>query len=103
MIKLKWKNGSRPTGRYRAFDTWAWPSGHYLNGKPAAIIYCDDSFSPLKAKSGEHKPLKLCVADYTVTPWKWRTVKKRYDTLDEAKAAALPIIESNGFMHPDYR
>ena len=103
MTKLRWKNALKPRGKFSSFDSWAWPSAHYENGKPAAIIYCDDSFNLIKAKSGNHRPLKLCVVDYTVTPWEWKTVKKRFNTLDEAKAAALPTIESNGFLHPDYK
>ncbi len=99
-MKFKWKVSEPPVGRYKSFQKRMWPGASYLNKKesPAAQIYCEDGYKPWKARSGEHKELTLCIADHSVMPWAWRTIKKRFKTLVEAKIAFDIFIKN----HPEY-
>jgi hypothetical protein len=90
---LKWKVDEAPTGRYRSFQSRGWPSAEYKDGRPAAAIYCEDSYEPANARTGKHAPLSVRVADHSVTPWKWRTVKQRFATLQEAKDGITKLLE----------
>lgn len=104
VIKVKWKVGEPPTGRYRSFHNRTWPSAEYSNGDPALSIACDDSYTSARAKSGQHAPLTLSIAQWPETridgqsSFTWRRLKQRFSTLAEAKAAGEQFI--NG--HPDY-
>jgi hypothetical protein len=93
MAKIKWKVGEAPTGRYRSFHHRSWPSAEYPNDRIAARIECTESYTPYSAKNGGHPPLKLLIADYSVTPWKWRKAKGEFNTLQEAKDAFTKIVE----------
>jgi hypothetical protein len=93
MAKLyKWKVASAPTGRFRSFQHRSWPIAIYAaSDKTAAQIICGngelhDSYSPTKARSGDHAELKVMVADHSQPKWQWRTLKQRFATLDAAKA-----------------
>jgi hypothetical protein len=101
MIKLQWRVADAPTGRYRSFQKRGWPSADFKGtDRSAAHIYCDDSYVPANAKSGEHRELTVTIADYSAhnDSFKWRTLKARFKTLDEAKAAAVAALEK----HPDF-
>jgi hypothetical protein len=98
MKKYKWKVDPPETGRYRSFHKRGWPSAEYEDGTCAAKIYCEKGYYPCDARVGNHPELKIRVADHSVTPWQWRTLKKRAKTLAEAK-----IIVSLFFrMNPHY-
>lgn len=99
-MKLKWKVQPEPTGRYRSFEKRGWPTAEYENQKIAASIHCDDDYVSARVREGDHKELTVRVADYSVTPWEWRTVKERARTLDEAKALALRVLEHHPHFQP---
>jgi len=92
-IKHKWNVSDEPTGRYRSFEKRMWPMARYENGEVAAAIYCLDSYIPVDAKTGRHDELTVTIADHSVSPWRWRTLKARFATLDEAKKAVKDFIE----------
>ena len=99
-MKIKWRVGSRPTGRYRSFEMRSWPSAEYEDGRYCASILCDDEYVPKLAKSGNHKPLKLRLAKYSESG-SWTPVfsKKEFKTLKEAKEAVPGIIIRNKLNH----
>ena len=103
-IKLKWKIGDAPTGRYHSFFDRGWPSAT-INDRPIAAIYCVKGwgYTHHLAKSGDHPPLTLSIADYSdPSPEKgafvWRKVKGEFLTLDDAKKRAVFIIANR----PDF-
>jgi hypothetical protein len=99
-LKVVWKVSESPTGRYRSFHKRGWPSAEYENGGCAAQIYCDEEYRPSEAKTGDHPALSLHIADHSQTPWKWRTVKQRYGTVQEAKEAFKEILKMNPHIQP---
>lgn len=113
MIKLFWKVSEPPTGRYRSFDVRCWPNAYYgKDGKIAAHITCDDEYRPKNVKSGEHKPLTIFVADWSirrgllpeqaakVEGFRWRKLSRQCLTLDEAKEAAATCLEYHNEFQP---
>lgn len=74
----------------------------YLNEEQniAAAIYCTDPYRPSDARTGNHSELILRVADYRETPWQWRTLKRRFDTLEEVKAYFKKFIADNPQLCP---
>lgn len=102
-MKLYWKVGDKPVGRYRSFDKRSWPKAYYDKecDKVAAIIYCDDSYVPSAAKAGTHSPLTVHVADYSKgVGFDWRAVKGKAKTLDEAKSAVEGILRKYPHLLP---
>ena len=99
-MKLKWRVQPEPTGRYRSFKKRGWPTAEYIDGCIAASISCEDDYVPARVKSGDHKELVVRVADYSVKPWKWRTVKARASTLEEAKALVVRVLEAHAHFQP---
>lgn len=101
-MKHKWKVGEAPTGRYRSFEKRSWPSAYYTDAQESvcAAIYCDTAYSPSAAKSGQHAELKVCVADHSQVPWKWRTLAQRFTSLEAAKAAVVAILEKHPHFIP---
>lgn len=99
---IKWKVAEAPTGQFRSFAHRCWPTASYPGDKIAAQILCNDSYSAFTVRSGSHEPLKVMVADYSVSPsWQWRVMKARFSTLDEAKAAVLSFVEKHPEMRPE--
>lgn len=104
-MKLKWTVDPAPTGPYRSFQGRSWPRGE-ANGEAAARILCEDDYRPANARSGEHKPLRVAVAQWNLTAeervgqgaFRWRTLKATAATLPEAKALAERFFEA----HPEY-
>lgn len=92
-MKHKWKVSEAPTGRYRSFERRSWPSADYENGKPAAFIQCVDEYQPGRVKTRSHAPLLLRIADYSVTPFKWRLVTAQYNTISELKVGLIKILD----------
>ncbi len=103
---IKWKVDPEPTGRYRSFDRRGWPDAHYKNKSEdvAARIRCEDEYYPRNVKSGNHKPLKVYVADWSRSPkgtsFIWLKIKGEFKTLKEAKEAAEKIIEKYEHIKP---
>jgi hypothetical protein len=99
MLKLKWRVGTIPTGRYRSFEKRAWPSADYADGRIAAHITCEHSYRPSMVRDGIHSPLTVRVADYSLPSnttdnrgFTWVTLKGRFATLAEAKQAASTLL-----------
>jgi hypothetical protein len=103
MIKLQWQVAEAPTGRYRSFQKRGWPHAVYKGTDNWAVaIYCDDSYVPAHARSGQHQELTVRVADYSANngSFEWRTLKTRFKTLDEAKACGLAALEKYSHFVP---
>lgn len=106
-VKLTWRVADPPTGRYRSFYPRGWPSAQWPSGQPAAVIYCDDSYTPARGRGeATHGPLKVCVADHSVRTaegrptFRWRTCSHRPETLAEAKALAERVLGKHPEFHP---
>lgn len=98
-FKLKWRVGLVPVGKYRSFERRAWPTADYPEERTAVALYCEESYTPALARAGQHSEITIRVADHSVSPFVWRTLKRRAQTLDEAKQIAEKFIE----QHPEYR
>jgi hypothetical protein len=108
-MKLVWRVGSVPTGRYRSFDRREWPSAYWSNAEesPAVRITCADEYTPSRAKAGDHQPLQVYVADFSMPSNKetgcgftWRKMKKDFATLGAAKAAAESLLATTSTLAP---
>jgi len=99
-MKVKWKVDPKETGRYASFFKRNWPSAYYADGQYCAGIVCADDYSPHRARTGQHEPLKLTIRDYSKPELTNVTAKARYATLEEAKAALLPILEKHPHLIP---
>jgi hypothetical protein len=105
-IKLKWRVREAPTGRYRSFEKRSWPDAEYSNGDPAFCIRCKTQYIPARVKTGDHLPLKLLVADWSIdrkdgrASFEWRRFKAEFKTIPEAKKAALEFINKHPEMMP---
>ncbi len=99
-MKYKWHVQEKPVGRYSSFEHRGFPGADYEDGSPAGVMYSESEYDPRDIKSGNYKPIKLRIADYSVTPWKWRTFVKRYNTIQEAKDAFDRIIKQHPEMMP---
>jgi len=105
-IKIVWRVGEAPTGRYRSFERRSWPTAEYAESqKSAASISCEDEYRPANVKTGNHKELIVRVADWSPpepggAAFRWRTAKQRCKTLEEAKALALTILNANPQFSP---
>lgn len=95
MAKIKWRVDPAPTGRYRSFEKRGWPGADYSTGAAAAQIYSTtgQAYIPSLARTGQHAPLELRVAEHgfwngdsSPETFRWRRVKQRFSTVDEAKA-----------------
>lgn len=93
-MKLNWKVQPAPTGRYRSFESRGWPTAEFANGDHAAHVYCEDEYVPRDVAVGSHRELRVVVADWSVTPWKGRTLVARPKTLAEAKALVQKFFDT---------
>ena len=97
-----WKVNPEPTGRYRSFHKRSWPDAWWKVGERiAASIECPDDYVPRHAKSGNHAPLRVRVADYSQgSSFTWRTMRGEYATLADAKAALARLLELRPELEP---
>lgn len=103
-IKIKWKVQDVPVGRYRSFEKRGWPCSCFENGDCCGRIYCEDDYEPRNVKAGNHKELKIVMADYSQIPWKNIVMKKRCKTLTEAKDFVLWLVNNDPrFVPLEYR
>ena len=100
-MKLKWKVSDLPIGRYRSFDRRAWPMADFKNGKTAAMITCNDEYTPSNVKTGNHSSLAVRVACWRAQEsgsgqtFYWKTLKTRSATLKDAKLLAQLFFDTN--------
>ena len=104
-VKLHWQVAPSPTGRYRSFDKRGWPTAYYgKGGKPAAFIYCEDSYNPAEVREGSHGELTVNIAHHqhprAENGWEVVRLARRAKTLDEAKALAADYINRHPEVHP---
>ena len=98
---IKWRVMEAPTGPFRSFQRRGWPKADYCDmDNIAAMIECDDDYIPAKVKAGKHGPLRVRIADYRETPWKWRYLKASFATLQEAKDGFSAFIKKNPEFMP---
>lgn len=89
MINLVWKVDPPPVGKYRGFETRAWPSANFKGTERcAAHITCVQEYVPRLIKEAKHPELTVLVALYTEKSFVWRRIVKRAATLQEAKQLA---------------
>ena len=100
-MKLKWKVSDLPVGRYRSFDSRAWPMADFEDGNTAAMITCDDEYIPAYVKTGNHSSLTIRVACWHEhesgigQTFEWKTLKTRPATLKDAKLIAQLFFDTN--------
>jgi len=80
----------------------AWPEMHYegQNGPVGAKIECTDSYTNEIAKSGQHAPLTVRLADYSKTPTAWTNIRGTFRTLDLAKSSTFSLLAQHPEMIP---
>jgi hypothetical protein len=105
--KLKWKMAEPPSGRFKSFHKRGWPSATMVGSDhPMVSIDCEDSYTPAIAKDGSHRELTVRIADWTKPTdstqarWKWRTLKARFTSLEDAKAAAKKFLDTTPEFWP---
>lgn len=98
-MKLKWKVGDKPTGRYRSFQKRSWPTATFgTEGEMAAMIQADESYS---AKIAESTEVRLYVADHREKPWRWRKFKNSFPGVTKAKSVAEDFFRQRPEWMPD--
>lgn len=103
-LKLKWKVGAAPTGRYRSFETRSWPSAKHDDGRPAAYLDCDLPYKK-SATTMDGVEITVRVADWSAPSntmtgegFTWRKLKRHAVSLAEAKLLAARFLE----RHPEF-
>ena len=101
-MKITWKVDEAPTGRYRSFQKRSWPTATYADGKIAAQIYADQSYTGHESRRTDLE-LAVSIADYSVTPWKWHRMAKRSPSIQHAKDFVLGVlaVKSEWMPKPD--
>lgn len=100
-MKLFWKVGEAPTGRYRSFFKRSWPMAYFDKDHDFAAVLIDyeESYTTALAKSEDIGEIKIRVA--IPTPggsFNWALLKKRAKNLKEAKEFAAEFFE----QHPEH-
>jgi len=83
---------------------------HVSSGHPAINISSDNdvAYHPKTVKEASHGPLTVQIAQYHHDPetikqkgaWTWRSLKTKYNTLAEAKAAGETVLKKNPHFYP---
>ena len=98
-MKLIWRVGSIPTGRYRSFEKRLWPGASFnsVEGPAAASIDADESYNPCYSKKDDVGfDLKIRVTIPTDdNRFEWKTLKKRVRSIKEAKELVQEFYEQN--------
>ncbi len=102
-MRIKWKVGEAPTGRFRSFQHRSWPSAEYPSGELAGYIGCEDSYKFSLVETGRHSPLNVYVSVYSGKQHKNFRFKRQFATLAEAKAALEAFIVSHPEIRPDHQ
>lgn len=97
----KWRVTEKPSGPFGSMQHRNWPYAEYgQTERIAAMIGCLDSYSAPTAKSKDHAPLTVHIADHAQTPRQWRKMKRTFATLDEAKKAAEAFLAAHPELAP---
>lgn len=91
-IKLKWRLGEKPTGRFKSFHKRGWPSAEYADGSPAASIAPEDN-SGYWPNLAETTVLITRVADRAGHTFVWRRLTARPVGVKAAKLVAQEFID----------
>ena len=98
-MKIKWKVTEKETGRWSSFHKRGWPTAYYDKDCHCATILCEDGYAPYKVREGKHAELKMMVAQYHPNgSWQWKTLTKRFKTLQEAKDGLIMFLAA----HPEF-
>ena len=105
-MKLKWQVAPKPTGAFRSFERRGWPSATW-NGYAAVQLTCDEEYVPSIARLCKHLEITIMVAQHNIREkepegpaFRWRTLKKRASSLDEAKEMAEDFLNRNLYFMP---
>lgn len=98
----KWKVEDAPTGPNKSIQFRGWPSAIYKNQQQDLCggIQCKDDYTPFRARTGQHAPLRVRICDHSVHPFKWRPLEGEHATLDQAKAALAVFIVGHPAVMP---
>lgn len=103
-IRLKWRVGEVPTGRYRSFEHRAWPSAEWPDQQGAAYLTCEDDYTPERAAGrAAHAPIRVWVRIYRADgtgQFDNRALKSRPASLDSAKALVHHFFEAQPSTRP---
>lgn len=102
-MKLVWRVAEQPTGQYRSFHVRGWPTADFKGTEQIAIqLSCKTEYIPSKVRTGDHDPITVMIADYSVAGlgFKWRKLKRQLPTLAEAKDAGLAALCERPEFHP---
>jgi len=97
-IKFKWEVDKPPTGLARVCYRRRWPTAYYSNDRICATIGCSVDYHIQIAKSGDHPPLEVRLANHSVTPWKWVSFTAKFNTLQDAKDVVKDFLR----RHPEF-
>lgn len=102
-MKIVWRNGEKPTGPYRSFASWGWPSATAETEEGPMLATLDAEIDGLDYHPAQRETAKLMirVADHRSRPWKWRTLKKRVVGVREAKRLVKDFFDRNPSWLPD--
>jgi hypothetical protein len=107
-MKYKWTVAEKPNGKYASFYRRPWPTCEYENGDYAGCVTCADEYVPSRVKIGDHAPIFVYVADYSIIstedPCKWarRKMTKSFRTLKEAYAAFALLLKTHPEISPKW-
>lgn len=102
--KIVWKNGDKPTGRYRSFAYRSWPTATIGRDGPmlASMNPATNDRSNIRESYSSHiaetTTLIVRIADHRADTWKWVQLKGRPVGVTAAKALVVAFFERN----PDY-
>lgn len=98
-MKLKWKVGEKPTGRYRSFQNRAWPSAEYSTGDHAGHIgSVGDRSYHVSLTMTEELQVYVACRDQDKVRFTNRRLKGTFRGLDAAKAALQSFLD----RHPEH-
>lgn len=98
-MKIKWRVGEKPVGRYRSFFKRDWPVG-YANSVDhgdvmAMLVPEGDNFEGYLPRLAETTPLKVRVMDRRTHPPEWKRLKGTFVGVKSAKEAAQRFFNEN--------
>lgn len=104
-LKLTWRVGDIPTGRWCSFETRDFPSAFYANGECAVMLRCSESYTA-KSNIATDLEINIFIAFWKDGKFDWRKLKSPAASISEAKTRAVNfLISEKGqeVVHPNYK
>lgn len=98
-MKLKWKIGEKPTGRYRSFQQRSWPSADYEDGTYAGCLFPVEPRLSYHVRIAETTELRVHIALHNTGSPGWGAVrlKQTFVGVTAAKQALSDYLDA----HPE--